>query len=89
MNPDLRSRSAAESLESLKVPRQERTKTWVANTPVERLSIRGAPTSYWKRELSVGKRLIMANGGARGQIPEPGALIGFHADQEAPRFPVM
>jgi hypothetical protein len=29
----------------------------------------------------------MANGG--GQIPEPGVLIGFHADQEAPRFPVM
>ena len=43
----------------------------------------------WTREPSVGKRLIMANGGARGQIPEPGALIGFHADQEAPRFPVM
>jgi hypothetical protein len=31
----------------------------------------------------------MANGGAGGQIPEPGALIDFHADQEAPRFPVM
>ena len=31
----------------------------------------------------------MANGGNGGQIPEPGRLIGFHADQEAPRFPVM
>ena len=41
------------------------------------------------REPSVGQRLIMANGGNGGQIPEPGRLIGFHADQEAPRFPVM
>ena len=50
---------------------------------VERASAR-------KREgPSAGKRLIMCNGGGGGQIPQPGVLIGFHNDQENPRFPVM
>lgn len=58
--------------------------------PALRSRARVERASASKREgPSAGKRLIMCNGGGGGQIPQPGTLIGFHNDQETPRFPVM